>query len=224
VLFENLERSSRLQPGGEPVNETARVVVVDDFEELLARLKKVLTRGGYEVTTFSSPTAFLQALPPAPPCCLLLDVEMPELSGLQVQERLLASGHAVPMVFMSGHHDLPAAIRALKSGAVDFLLKPFDDAALLSAVARAVAESAVHLASHELVAEARRRLDGLTPREHEVCLLVAEGLTSREIAERLGGAESTVSVHRARIMSKLQVGSIADLVRLVDLARRAPGA
>lgn len=201
------------------MNDTGRVVVVDDFEELLARLAKVLAQAGYEVSTFASPSAFLKAPRPAAPCCLLLDVDMPELSGLEVQRALLFNGQPMPMIFMSGHRDLPAAIQAMKSGAIDFLLKPFADADLLGAVARGVAQSAAQTAAREVVAGAKRRLDALTPREHEVCLLVAEGLTSREIGERLKVAESTISVHRARIMSKLEAASIADVVRLVDLAR-----
>jgi len=201
------------------LNENGQIVVVDDFEELLRRLEKVLVAGGYGVATYSSPTSFLEAPRPAPPCCLLLDVDMPELTGLEVQRALLSDGRAMPMVFMTGHRDLPTAIEAMKGGAVDFLLKPFTDEALLAAVARAIAQSAAQTAAREVIAQAKRRLDSLTPREHEVCLLVAEGLTSREIGERLGVAESTISVHRSRIMAKLDASSIADIVRLVDLAR-----
>ncbi len=208
-----------MQRSGVPVSENGRVVVVDDFEELLGRLAKVLAHAGYEVATYASPTSFLKAPRPPPPCCLLLDVDMPELSGLEVQRALLCNGQALPMVFMTGHRDLPTAIEAMKGGAIDFLLKPFTDEALLAAVARAVAQSAAQTAAREVIDQARGRLDSLTPREHEVCLLVAEGLTSKEIGERLGVAESTISVHRSRIMSKLDAGSIADIVRLVDLAR-----
>jgi FixJ family two-component response regulator len=200
------------------LSSQGHVAVVDDFEELLVRLEKVLAHAGYNVATYASPTAFLKAPRPQPPCCVLLDVEMPELSGIEVQRTLLAGGQAVPMVFMSGHRDLPAAIQAMKGGALDFLLKPFDDTTLLAAVARAIAHSASLSAAREVVELARRRLDSLTPREHEVCLLVAEGLTSKEIGEKLGVAESTISVHRSRIMAKLEAASIADVVRLVDLA------
>lgn len=201
------------------MNENGRVVIVDDFEELLARLEKVLTLSGYEVATYASPTAFLKAPRPAAPCCLVLDVDMPELTGLEVQRALVINGQAMPMVFMTGHRDLPTAIQAMKGGAVDFLLKPFGDEDLLGAVARAIAQSAAQTAAREVVHQAKQRLDSLTPREHEVCLLVAEGLTSKEIGERLGVAESTISVHRSRIMAKLDASSIADVVRLVDLAR-----
>jgi RNA polymerase sigma factor (sigma-70 family) len=201
------------------VNETGRVVVVDDFEELLARLQRILSQAGYEVATYASPSEFLRAPRPPPPCCLLLDVDMPELTGLEVQRALLYNGQTMPLVFMTGHRDLPTAIEAMKGGAVDFLLKPFNDQSLLEAVARAVAQSAAQTAARELVVQARKRMDSLTPREHEVCLLVAEGLTSKEIGEKLGVAESTISVHRSRIVSKLEASSIADIVRLVDLAR-----
>jgi FixJ family two-component response regulator len=201
------------------LSENGHVVVVDDFEELLERLEKVLVHAGYTASTYASPTAFLKAPRPSPPCCLILDVDMPELTGLEVQRALLHNGQAMPMVFMTGHRDLPTAIEAMKGGAVDFLLKPFTDEALLGAVARAIAQSAAQTAAREVVDQAKRRLDSLTPREHEVCLLVAEGLTSREIGEKLGVAESTISVHRSRIMAKLEAGSIADIVRLVDLGR-----
>ena len=119
------------------MNDTGSVVVVDDYEELLTRLEKILGHAGYDVSTFSSPSAFLKAARPAPPCCLLLDVEMPELSGLEVQRALAFNGQAMPMIFMSGHRDLPVAIQAMKGGAIDFLLKPFADAAFAHNLARA---------------------------------------------------------------------------------------
>ena len=124
-----------------------------------------------------------------------------------------------PVVFMTGLRDVPTTIQALKSGAVDFLLKPFADDVLLAAISRAVEQSRVHAAVRESVKEARDRLAALTPREDEVCRLVVDGMTSREIAPRLGIAESTVSIHRAHIMAKLHASSVAEVVRLVDLAK-----
>lgn len=201
---------------------SAHVVVVDDFVDLLDRLRLVLVRAGYEVSTYAKPSEFLLAPRPTPPCCLLLDLEMPEVSGLAIQQELLRGGDAVPTVFMTGHRDVPATIQAMKNGATDFLLKPFSNGDLLDAVARAVNRSVEQEAARQAVARARERLAALSPREREVCLLVAQGLTSREIAERLGTAESTISVHRVRIMAKLKADSVPDLVRLVDLAGSGP--
>ncbi len=195
-----------------------RVVVVDDYEQILARLYRLLTDAGYEVRTYASATDFLAAPLPEPPCCVLLDVDMPGKSGLETQRNLLSASKAVPVVFMTGLRDVPTTIEALKNGASDFLLKPFTNEVLLAAVEKAVQRGVAAQAARDAVERARVRLAGLTPREREVCQLVAEGLTSREIAVKLGMAESTVSLHRAHLMAKLQAGSVAEVVRLVDQA------
>lgn len=195
-----------------------RVVVVDDYEQILARLYRLLTEAGYEVRTHASATDFLGAPLPEPPCCVLLDVDMPGMSGLEAQRSLLSASNAVPVVFMTGLRDVPTTIEALKNGASDFLLKPFSNDVLLAAVEKAIRRGVEQQAAREAVERARARLAALTLREREVCQLVAEGLTSREIAVKLGMAESTVSLHRAHLMAKLQAGSVAEVVRLVDLA------
>jgi FixJ family two-component response regulator len=200
------------------VTPAASIYVVDDDEDVLFSLRRVLQRAGYTVHAFGSAIDFLRDARPEPPCCVLLDVHMPEMSGLDVQQRLLRSSQTAPIVFITGFQEVPVSVQALKSGAVDFLLKPFGDEALLEAVDRAVRQSVVAARKHQEMEAARQRLSALTPREREVCSLVAEGLTSREIGERLGTAESTVALHRAHMMAKLQAGSVADVVRLVDLA------
>ncbi len=200
------------------VNTAACVFVVDDNEDVLFNLRRVLQRAGYTVHAFSSAIEFLRDARPEPPCCVLLDVHMPDMSGLDVQQRLLRSSITAPIVFITGYQEVPVSVQALKSGAVDFLLKPFGDEALLEAVDRAVRQSVDSARKHRELEAARQRLAALTPREREVCTLVAEGFTSREIGERLGTAESTVALHRAHMMAKLQASSVADVVRTVDLA------
>jgi FixJ family two-component response regulator len=195
-----------------------RVVVVDDYEQILVRLRRLLGEAGYAVSTHASASEFLAAPLPAPPCCVLLDVDMPGMSGLEAQRSLLRTSKAVPVVFMTGLRDVSTTIEALKNGASDFLLKPFSNEVLLAAVEKAVRRGVELQAALDAVERARARLAVLTPREREVCQLVAEGLTSREIAVKLGMAESTVSLHRAHLMAKLQAGSVAEVVRLVDLA------
>ncbi len=195
----------------------ARVFVVDDSEDVLFTLRRALVRNGYEVITFSSAVEFLREAHPEPPCCVLLDVHMPDMSGLDVQQRLLQASQAAPIVFMTGFRDVPVTVQALKNGAVDFLLKPFSDATLLEAVEQAVKQSLAWDRKRREQDAARQRLGALTPREREVCSLVAEGLTSREIGAKLGMAESTVALHRAHMMAKLKAESVADVVRLVDL-------
>jgi FixJ family two-component response regulator len=184
---------------------------------MLTGVRRVLDRAGYQVSAFGSGREFVRSPHPEPPSCVLLDVDMPEVSGLDVQRQLLDRGEDTPIVFMTGLRDVPAVIQALKGGAVDFLLKPFTDAALLEAVERAVQRSVALDRKRREAAAAQERLAALTVREREVCLLVGDGFTSGEIAGRLGTAESTISLHRAHIMSKLHAASVADVVRLIDL-------
>ena len=146
-------------------------------------------------------------------------MNMPQISGLEGEQRLLKMSNSHPVIFMTGLRDVPITIQALKNGAVDFLLKPFTSEVLCSAVARAIERSIANESARRSVDEARARLDELTPRERQVCRLVADGMTSKEIATELGMAESTVSLHRAHILTKLDAKSVAEIVRLVDLAK-----
>jgi FixJ family two-component response regulator len=195
--------------------------VLDDDELVLRSLARLLRRAGYRVAAFGSPRQFLEEAPLTAPCCLVLDVHMPEMDGLEIQQKLAASPEPPSIVFISGGADIPTSVRGMKAGAIDFLPKPFASKELLAAVAAALRHAEERAAEHEVASEAARRLERLTPREREVCEGVARGLKSKEIAEELGAAVKTVNVHRSRVMSKLGVPSVAALVKLLDRARRA---
>ena len=201
----------------------ARVYIVDDDEVLLGTLARLLIRAGHDVETYASPRAFLDRARPDPTSCVLLDIQMPELSGLELQE-LLARDRAAPaVVFMSAHADVPAAVRALKGGAVDLLQKPFEKSELLEAVGVALQRSAERAALWAAQTTALERLARLTRRERQVCELIAAGRRSRDIAGDLGLAETTVKLHRARVMKKLGASSLAELVLLVERAGAGDG-
>jgi FixJ family two-component response regulator len=194
------------------------VEVVGDDVAALTAMCRVLADAGYDVVTHASPPEFLRAPRPAPPCCVLLDADLPGVCALEVQAALARSGDGAALLLMTAAPDVRTAVEALKAGAIDYLLKPFEDGRLLSAVDRALKRSVTAAIARHATAQARELMAGLTPRERQVCTLVADGLTTKEIAQRLGTAESTISLHRARVMSKLQVKSVATLVRIVDRA------
>jgi len=195
-----------------------QVYLVDDDALVLRTLARVLRRAGYRLDTFDSPIRFLQEAPLTPPCCLVLDVQMPEMDGVQLQQRLTATATPPSIVFISGGADVPTSVRAMKAGAVDFLPKPFANKDLLAAVAAALRLAEERAQAQDGAREALQRLARLTPREREVCEGVARGLKSKEIAEELGAAVKTVNVHRSRVMAKLGVPSVAALVKLLDRA------
>lgn len=198
------------------------VYVVDDDRGFLRSMDRLLRAAGYAVRTFTSAQEFLAADRHNGPACLLLDLRMPGVSGIDLQERLVASGEDdLPIVFLSGHAEFQAGVRAMKAGAVDFLAKPFTEAELLAAVAKALEKDRGARAARALRQDALERLSRLTPRERQVCDLVATGLLNKQIASELGAAEKTIKCHRGRVMEKLEVGSVAELVRLVDLARHS---
>jgi len=192
------------------------VFVVDDDPSVLRGLERLLRSAGYRVEAHASPRAFLERAPAVGAGCAVIDLRMPELGGLDLQEALVGRGFRLPLIFLTGHGDVPSSVRAMKAGAVDFLMKPCDDTDLLAAVERALVQDASLRAERAEVDCARARFEALTPREREVCLLVARGLPNKQIAAELGSAEKTVKVHRGRVMEKLGVESLADLVRLVD--------
>lgn len=197
--------------------------VVDDDPTLLSSLARVLQHAGYDVDTFASAEAFLARARPDAASCLLVDLVMPGLSGLALQQLLGRGedGGGPAVVLMSGRAGVPEAVQAMKAGAVDVLEKPFANPRLLEAVARALRAGAERAATREARASARERLARLTPRERQICELVAAGRTTPAIAGELRLAESTVSLHRAHVMRKLEVSSVAELVALVDRAGRA---
>jgi RNA polymerase sigma factor (sigma-70 family) len=196
----------------------AVVFVVDDDASMLRALSRLLSSAGRKVEAFVSPREFLDRPAHDGPGCLVLDLKMPGLSGLDVQEALASGARALPIVFISGHGRIPAAVRAMKAGAVDFLTKPFEDDALLASVETALQRSVALRADDAEARTLEARLRTLTPREREVLPLVAQGLPNKQIASRLGTSLQTIKVHRARIMAKMQAGSLADLVRMASRA------
>jgi FixJ family two-component response regulator len=195
-----------------------RVYVLDDEECVLTAIGRTLRRAGYEVVTFKSPRAFLQEARLDPPCCLVLDLHMPELNGVEIQERLGSAEQPPSIVFISGAGDVGTSVKAMKAGAVDFLAKPFETVDLLNAVQVALRRAEERLAKRTEMAGARALLARLTPREREVCNLVVSGLRSKEIADELGSAVKTVNIHRSRIMSKLGTTTVVELVHLLERA------
>jgi FixJ family two-component response regulator len=192
------------------------VIVVDDDEGVCRALDRLLRSAGYPVKTFTSPTEFLTRLPEDGPGCLVLDVSMPGLNGLQLQQHLTELGRAWPILFVTGQGDIPTSVRAMKAGAVDFLTKPVDDQALLNAIAQALAQDGAARAERNARHELEARVATLTPREYEVFCLVVTGLLNKQIAAQLGTTEKTIKVHRGRVMEKLAVESLAGLVHIAD--------
>jgi len=200
--------------------ETAVVFVVDDDAGVRAGTRSLLASMGFEVQTFESASEFLGSKRPEVPSCLVLDVRLPGLSGLDLQRELVASGTSIPIIFITGHGDVPMSVEAMKGGAVEFLTKPVRDQQLLEAVQHAIARDRVEREKRAEVAEVRRRYDSLTPREREVMVRVVAGRLNKQIAFELGTAEITVKLHRAQVMQKMQVESLAALVQLAERLRR----
>jgi FixJ family two-component response regulator/signal transduction histidine kinase len=192
------------------------VFVIDDDPSMRRALERQLQGAGYSVETFASAQAYLDRMPPAGAACIVSDVRMPGLSGLDLQTALAQAGRELPMVFISGHGDVATTVHAMRAGAVSFLGKPFGKDALLAAVAEALARSRERESAREKHAEIRARYDSLTPREREVLALVTAGLVNKIIADRLGAAEKTIKIHRGRVMEKMSAGSVADLVRMSE--------
>jgi FixJ family two-component response regulator len=192
------------------------VLVVDDDPSVRKSLSRLLESADYAVEAFASAGEFLARGPHPGPCCLVLDVKMPGLTGIQLQEMLAATGRRMSIVFVSGHVDVPTSVKAMKAGAVDLLTKPVDVRDLIAAIQRAMTRDEHERASETRLAEVRRRVAMLTARETEVFARVVTGMLNKQIAAALGIGEKTVKVHRARVMEKMQAGSVAELVRLAD--------
>jgi len=194
----------------------AIVYVVDDDAAISRSLSRLIRSVGLDAVTFPSAQAFLDHPRSSGPACLVLDVRMPGLGGLDLQTRLGDVCKTLPIVFITGHGTVPTSVRAMKSGAVDFLQKPFNDDELIAAIHRALTLSRqAHAAAAER-GEIERRVRSLTPREREVMEHVVKGLLNKQIAADLGAAEKTVKIHRGRVMQKMQANSVADLVHMAE--------
>jgi FixJ family two-component response regulator len=194
----------------------AIVIIVDDDPSLRVMLGRLLGTVGLKSSAFASPEEFLHSPPPEGPACLVLDVQMPGLSGLDLQRDLAKAGHQLPIVFMTGHGDIPMTVQAMKAGAVAFLTKPFRNQDMLDAVREGLNLDREARRQREELNELRGRYESLTAREREVFALVAVGLLNKQIALQLGTTERTVKAHRGQVVQKLQADSVADLVRMAD--------
>jgi FixJ family two-component response regulator len=191
------------------------VFLVDDDASVRRALGRLIKSAGHNVQTFASAREFLGTKTGSEEAaCLVLDVRMPGLTGMDLQRELQTINRNVPIVFITGHGDIPMSVKAMKAGAVDFLSKPVKDTDLLRAIERALARACRDRAEREIVEDIQGRVEKLTPREREVMSLVVRGLLNKQIAFELGTVEKTVKVHRARVMEKMQVESLAELVRL----------
>jgi FixJ family two-component response regulator len=195
----------------------ALVFVVDDDASVRKSLGRLVRAAGYEAEAFTSVHDFLARPPYDGPCCLVLDVRMPGRTGLDLQEALRARGDRVSIVFITGHRDVRASVKAMKGGAVDFLTKPLDERALLAAIQKAAARTLEDRKEQTRLTEVRSCITTLTSREAEVFALVVTGLLNKQIGSELGIGEKTVKVHRARVMEKMRAGSFAQLVRLAGV-------
>jgi len=199
------------------MTETAPIVfVVDDTLAVREAITSLLASVGLRVQTFGSARDFLGHPRPDAPACLVLDVRLPGLSGLDLQRELAHIGSAIPIVFISGHPDIPISVQAMKAGATDFLTKPFRDQQLLDAVQAAIDRDREQRARMAEIAGLRHRYESLTPREREVLTLVVAGLRNKQIASRLGTSEITVKAHRHQVMHKMKANTVVDLVRTFE--------
>ena len=194
------------------------VFVVDDDQAMRSSLEWLIESVGMKVETFASADAFLDSYYPGRAGCLLLDVRMPGMSGLDLQSYLTREEIRIPVIIITGHGDVGMAVRAMKAGAVDFIEKPFHDEALLASIQTALQHDQRQRELQSQRAEIAARLAELTPREHEVMAMVTEGRSNKEIASDLGVSAKTVEAHRARVMDKMQADSLADLVRMALIA------
>ena len=201
------------------MTSSGMIFVVDDDEAVRRSLVRLIRSAGRTVEAFGSADDFLAAAPHDRPACLVLDVHLPGLSGLDLQKALTRDGDAMPVVFITGQGSIPMSVEAMKGGAVDFLPKPVEDEVLLDAIRRAVERDAELIGARAATAGIQARIDALTPRERQVFALVADGLPNKRVGAELGITEKTVKVHRARVMTKMQASSLADLVKLAQRAR-----
>jgi FixJ family two-component response regulator len=192
------------------------VFVVDDDASVRDAVGRLIASVGLRVETFGSTGEFLSGKRPESPACLVLDVRLPDTSGLELQRDLAEAGVQIPIIFITGHADVPMSVRAMKAGAVEFLTKPFRGQELLDAIQEAIARDRVAWNDRTQLKELRARYETLTPREKEVLALVVAGLLNKQIGAELGASELTIKTHRGRVMEKMRAESLADLVRMFE--------
>ena len=202
--------------------ESSTIFIVDDDASVRKSLSRLLASYGLTVETFQSAEQFLKREPYDGTGCIILDVRMPGLSGIALHDELARTDYGMPVIFITGHGDIPMSVEAMKKGASDFLSKPFEEEQLMDAVRGALEKSAQYKTSRIEAEDLRRRIDRLTPREKEVLPYITAGLLNKQIAFKLNIAEKTIKVHRAHIMEKLGAHSVAELVRIADKANIKP--
>ena len=196
--------------------ENPVVFIVDDDASVRQALANLLQAVGLDVESFATAEDFLSQAPPERTSCLVLDVRLPSVSGLHIQDELVRAGNRIPIIFVSGHADVPMSVRAMKAGAVDFLTKPFRDQDLLDAVQSALRRDEARRREERSRDQLKAAYENLTPREREVLTLVASGLINKQIADKIGTAEITVKIHRSRLTQKLGARSVAELVKMAQ--------